>query len=146
MVRCDDMDEVEENYGLRPIRWRKSGLALFVPRAATNGMRHWTSPDLCGPKSSLAPGGFFGKSTSGPGLWLDGNGNALLEPAARRALPGDGAGMKGYLQRLVRTATNPADLFIRWTGSIFAAVHPGDLKWFKPKHWRRRLRPHSRRK
>ena len=35
--------------------------------------------------------------------------------------------MKGYLQRLIRTVTNPAESFHPWTGSIFAAVHPGDF-------------------
>jgi hypothetical protein len=35
--------------------------------------------------------------------------------------------MKGYLQRLVRTATNPAESIHPWEGSLFAAVHRGDF-------------------
>ena len=35
--------------------------------------------------------------------------------------------MKGYLQRLVHTVTNPAESVHPWTGSVFAAGHQGDL-------------------
>jgi hypothetical protein len=34
--------------------------------------------------------------------------------------------MKGYLQGLVRTVTNPAESVHPWAGSIFAAVHRGN--------------------
>jgi hypothetical protein len=34
--------------------------------------------------------------------------------------------VKGYLQRLVRTVTNPTESVHPWTGSIFASAHRGD--------------------
>src|ERR1700758_1516561 len=34
--------------------------------------------------------------------------------------------MKGYLQRLVRTVTNPSESVHPWAGSIFAAIQQGN--------------------
>src|SRR5262245_16722117 len=73
------------------------------------------------------PAASLGSPSSCPGLWLDGSRDALFTGCPTSHVPGDGADMKGYLQRLVQTVTNPADSVHPWTGPMFAGAHQGDL-------------------
>src|SRR5262249_36654102 len=73
------------------------------------------------------PAASLGSPSSCPGLWLDGSRDALPAGRAPSHVPGDGAGMKDYLQRLVQTVNRPAESVHPWAGSIFAASHQGDF-------------------